>query len=377
MILAKKDLDQALKILSQDAVVFAPLITLIEDKSQIDQPAFEKKFMPYHEGAAVGLDNFNTVKPPKDVLFPNVEKLYKYKTGERAYIEEIVPEDKPKILFGIRPCDMRSIDSMDKVFFTKEYVDSYYAKRRELVTIVAMGCMDTQRTCFCDSMGLDPTYAPTADVMMNVTKSTRTKACPVTGCTIPEDDGSYILEALTEKGKDLLDKIASLCTENGAEEAVRDVSCSLKIEKDPELDKKLSKMFEHPIWDKITKGCIGCGTCTFVCPTCYCFDIDNENYGAEGCKYRCWDSCMFSDYTRMAGGANPRPTKKERLRNRYMHKLSYFNERYGETLCVGCGRCIENCPAHLDISEFIEKASKVDADAKEYSEADFAGKEVR
>ena len=81
MILAKKDLDQALKILSQDAVVFAPLITLIEDKSQIDQPAFEKKFMPYHEGAAVGLDNFNTVKPPKDVLFPNVEKLYKYKTG--------------------------------------------------------------------------------------------------------------------------------------------------------------------------------------------------------------------------------------------------------------------------------------------------------
>ena len=117
--------------------------------------------------------------------------------------------------------------------------------------------------------------------MMNVTKSTRTKACPVTGCTIPEDDGSYILEALTEKGKDLLDKIASLCTENGAEEAVRDVSCSLKIEKDPELDKKLSKMFEHPIWDKITKGCIGCGTCTFVCPTCYCFDIDNEKIQIE------------------------------------------------------------------------------------------------
>ena len=86
---------------------------------------------------------------------------------------------------------------------------------------------------------------------------------------------------------------------------------------------------------------------------------------------------MFSDYTRMAGGANPRPTKKERLRNRYMHKLSYFNERYGETLCVGCGRCIDNCPAHLDISEFIEKASMVDAEAKEYSEADFAGKEVQ
>lgn len=377
MILAKKDLDQALKILSQDAIVFAPIIELIEDKSQINEPAFEKKFMPYQEGAAVGLDNFNTVKPPKDVLFPNVEKLYKYKTGEGAYIQEITPEDMPKILFGVRPCDMRSIDSMDKVFFTKEYVDSYYAKRRELVTIVAIGCLDTQRTCFCDSMGIDPNDAPTADVMMHVTKSSRTKACPVTGCKIPEDDGNYILEAYTEKGEALLEKIKDLCSDDGNEEACRDTVCQLKIEKDPKLDEKLSQMFEHPIWDKITKGCIGCGTCTFVCPTCYCFDIDNENYGAEGCKYRCWDSCMFSDYTRMAGGANPRPTKKERLRNRYMHKLSYFNERYGETLCVGCGRCIENCPAHLDISEFIEKASKVDAAAESYSDADFAGKEVR
>ena len=358
MKLAKKDLNKALEILSAGAIVFAPTFEMIEDKSEGGQTMAEKKFMPYKEGMFIALDGPNTVKPPKDILFPNVEKMYRYKTGVNAEIQEIIPEDTKKILFGIRPCDMRSIDSMDKVFLTKEYVDSYYAKRRENVVTVAFGCTEPERTCFCDSMGIDPNNAPSADVMMNVAKGSNGDA--------------FILEAYTDKGKELLEQIKSL--DGGAGEAQRDTKCQLQINKDPELDKKLAGMFEHPIWDKITKGCIGCGTCTFVCPTCYCFDIDNENYGAEGCKYRCWDSCMFSDYTRMAGGANPRPTKKERLRNRYMHKLSYFNERYGETLCVGCGRCVANCPSHLDISEFIEKATAADPNAESYTDA--PGKEA-
>lgn len=333
MFLNKKDLKEVLTILSENAIVFAPIVETIEDEK-------EKKYMPFYEDAEVELLGNNTVKPPKDVLFPNVEKMYKYKTGKGAYISEISPEDTKKILFGIRPCDMRSIDSMDKVFLTKEYVDSYYAKRRKNVTIVAMGCSETSRTCFCDSMGLDPNDAPTADVMMNLS----------------EDKEGFVMKAYSSKGQDLLNEIDGVLSKE--EKKTEQIKCQLKIEKDEKLDEKLSKMFDHPIWDKVTKGCMGCGVCTFVCPTCYCFDIDNENYGAEGCKYRCWDSCMFSDYTRMAGGADPRPSKKERLRNRYMHKLSYFNERYGETLCTGCGRCVVNCPAHLDISEFIEMASK-------------------
>ena len=353
MILAKKDITKALEILSKDAVVYTPSIRKIEDRAMgVTQE--EKLFLPFETGNDVILDGPNTVKPPKDILFPNVEKMYHYKAaGDDSYIREILPEDTKKILFGIRPCDMRSIESMDKVFFTKTYVDSYYAKRRDQVTIVAIGCIQPERTCFCDSMGIDPNQAPGADVMMN---------------TAADPEGEYyVLKAQTEKGQVLLNAISSLDQLKEAE-PYQGTVCSLKIQKAEDLDKKLAGMFEHPIWDKVTKGCIGCGTCTFVCPTCYCFDIDNENYGNEGCKYRCWDSCMFSDYTRMAGGANPRPTKKERLRNRYMHKLSYFNERYGETLCVGCGRCIANCPSHLDISEFIEKATLADPDADCYTD---------
>lgn len=349
MILWKEDIMKALQILSKEACVFAPF----RDSSD------EVRFIPYQEQlqscAEVILDGPNTVKPPKDVLFPNVEKLYRYKAaGDDSYIREILPEDGRKILFGVRPCDVRSIQAMDQVFLTKGYVDSYYAKRREQVTIVALGCTSPERTCFCDSMGLDPNEAPGADVMMNQISDSA-------------QDG-YVLRSFTEKGKAFLQLLQEL---DGQEEHayIQDTSCTLKIRKDQDLDKKLARMFEHPIWDKVTRGCIGCGTCTFLCPTCYCFDIDNENYGAEGCKYRCWDSCMFSDYTRMAGGANPRPTKKERLRNRYMHKLSYFNERYGQTLCVGCGRCIAHCPSHLDISEFIEQASAADPNAATWTNA--------
>ena len=368
MYLAKKDLEKALQTLSQKAVVFAPILEIIEDKVSGGK-SVEKKFMPYFDGAEVALEGFNTVKPPKDVLFPNVEKMYKYKTGAGAYIKELLPEDSQKIIFGIRPCDMRSIDSMDKVFLTKDYVDSYYAKRRENVTIVAFGCLEPSRTCFCDSMGLDPNQASTADVMMNVAADSEFTTCSDCETKVLTEEGKYVLTPQTEKGKVLLEQLKELLSDGG--ESYQDTKCSLHIVKAENLDEKLSKMFDHPIWGKVTKGCIGCGTCTFVCPTCYCFDIDNENHGAEGCKYRCWDSCMFSDYSRMAGGANPRPTKKERLRNRYLHKLEFFNERYGETLCVGCGRCIENCPAHLDISDFIEKVSLVKIDASGYSEANF------
>lgn len=108
--------------------------------------------------------------------------------------------------------------------------------------------------------------------------------------------------------KSLLEKAKAVLSDGG--KAGKAAQCSLKIKKIKDIDKKLGAMFEHPIWDEVTKGCIGCGTCTYVCPTCYCFDIDSENYTGEGVKYRCWDSCMFSDYTRMAGGHNPRPTKR-------------------------------------------------------------------
>lgn len=327
MQLNKNDLTKALQILATDANVFVP--------GEIENV---KKFVIWDGSSDVNLTGSNTELPPKDILFPNTEKMYTYKTGKDIEIKEVVTNTK-QIIVGIRPCDVRSIECMDKVFLEKTFVDNFYSRKRDNLTIIAMGCTSADRTCFCDSMGLDPNTAPAADVMMN------------------DAGDSLVLEAQTEKGKDVLEMLKGLLKKGGATK--EKTECELKVNMTPDLPKKLAGMFDHPIWDEVGKACIGCATCTYVCPTCYCFDIGSDNHGTEGAKFRCWDSCMFSDYTRMAGGHNPRPTKKERVRNRYMHKLSYFNERYGTTLCVGCGRCVGKCPAHMDISDFIDKAGEV------------------
>jgi len=296
------------------------------------------RFVKWDGKSDVNLSGDNTVLPPKDILFPQTEKMYAYKTGADTQVKEVA-DDQKQIVFGIRPCDMESIMRLDQVFFEKEFRDEFYSRKRDNATFIAITCEKPCRTCFCDSMGLSPNAAPGADVLLT------------------DAGDSYGVAAQTDKGKAIAELWKGLLKKGDPKPG--NAACELKAKMGDELPSKLMGMFEDPIWEEITKACIGCATCTYVCPTCYCFDINNENKGNEGVSFRCWDSCMFTDYTLMAGGHNPRPTKKERLRNRYMHKLSYFKDRHGSCLCVGCGRCIVKCPAHLDISEFIDQAAEV------------------
>ncbi|MCL2391346.1 MAG: 4Fe-4S dicluster domain-containing protein [Oscillospiraceae bacterium] len=326
MKLLKKDLKEALRLISDDFELLLP-----GEGSGVSRFAL-------WDGGDIDLSYGNTQLPPKDILFPHTEKMYSFKCATDVEVTEEA-EAKSRIVFGIRPCDMRAIECMDKVFLEKGFTDSFYSRKREHTLFIAMGCTNPCRTCFCDSMGLTPGDAPAADILL------------------VESDDSFEVKAQTQRGKEIAECFGRLLTDGKVQ--VSKVSCALKTKMSDDLPEKLSGMFEHPIWDEVGRACIGCATCTYVCPTCYCFDISLDNHGSEGVSFRCWDSCMFSDYTRMAGGHNPRPTKKERVRNRYMHKLSYFNERYGSALCVGCGRCVEKCPANLDITEFIDKVAEV------------------
>ncbi len=327
MKLAKNKLQQAFDLMAKEANLLVPM--KIEGVT---------KFAPWGAEGELAMDAVNTLLPPKDALFPQTEKMYKYKTRltQVESLEEIKETDK-QIIFGIRSCDMHSIDCMDEVFLTRGYVDSFYSRKKENLTTVAIGCTKVLPTCFCDSMGLNPVAAPTADVQLN-------------------DLGDYYaVKAQTEKGEALVNLLKPLLEEGDGEAAA--LECTLKVNMDG-VQKKLMnvKMFESDIWQETAQKCIGCGTCTYVCPTCYCFDIEGKECGNEGYKFRCWDSCMFSEYTRMAGGHNPRPSKKERVRNRFLHKLAYFEDRYGKgSLCVGCGRCVADCPVDLDITMFIDK----------------------
>lgn len=327
MQLKRENLIPALRLLAAQGEIFVP--TAVDEKVS--------KFAPWDGSSAPDLALVNTTLPPKDTLFPHQEGMYRYKTAGEPSLEEIV-EAPARILFGVRPCDARSIDCMDKVFLGDKYEDAFYARRRANVTVIAHTCAQTGPTCFCDSMGLSPAEAPSADLLLSDTET------------------GWLVTAQTEKGEAVAALWKDLTAEGG--EAAPAPACTLKTNMSDALAGTLVSRFEDPIWDEVCHACLGCGTCTYLCPTCYCFDINHEDHGGEGTQFRCWDSCMFSDYTRMAGGHNPRPSKKERLRNRYLHKLAYFKERYGQILCVGCGRCVGHCPSHLDITAFIDKAAE-------------------
>ena len=330
MILAKQNLAPLLESMANGRDVFVPAV--------VDGVA---KFARYGEGVEPAFDLVNTTMPPKDLLFPQTQKMYHYDVDANgSYRIYEYDESCEQVVFGIRPCDMRSIVCLDEVFLTKGFVDEFYANAREKLLCVSIGCAQAAETCFCASMGIDPQLAPNADIML-------------------QDCGdTFNVIAQTEKGEAEVARWESYLEQGEAQPVACDQS--LKVSMDGVVD-KLEGMYDHPIWENLSIKCLNCGTCTYVCPTCHCFDISQENRRKDGVRFRCWDSCMFSEYTAMAGGHNPRPEKLERVRNRFMHKLNFFERRYGMSLCVGCGRCVEKCPVALDITRLIDEIGATNA----------------
>lgn len=326
----KQKLTDLLKEWSKSYGIYAPV--KVDDNSS---------FKKWEDGKEVVLNELTNVSA-KGIFFPQTEELYDYKV-EKADVElqEVKPERDEFIVFGIRPCDLKSLDMFDDVFLTKGFIDPYYKAKRDSAITVALLCDKPFRYCFCDSLGVDYQQAEVADLLMY------------------QDGSSLGFVAQTPKGEELLTKAGSLFTEKDIKLPTKE-DCQLKADTD-QLATKLADMFEHSYWDSVYEKCIGCGACTFLCPTCHCFDINSHNRACgTGFKTRCWDSCMFPDYTLMAGGHNPRATRKERFRNRFLHKLQFFPERYGKTLCVGCGRCIQKCPVNVDITKIIAQLKEVD-----------------
>ena len=286
----------------------------------------------------------NTVRSAKDFFFPQSENLMDLKlNGKQIEIIDTRKESEDFVVFGVRACDVRSFDVLDRVFLA-EPVDTYYASRREHGVIVSLACNKPAETCFCKTFDIDAA-APAGDVT----------------CWMDETD--LYLQANTEKGEALLAKLESLTEEGGVETvaSLQDV-IRQRIGKLPLASlttegfggDKTEELFDAPQWDSLSEACLGCGTCTFVCPTCQCYDIKDFNTGNGVHRFRCWDSCMYSEFTKMSAG-QPRPTQKERFRQRFMHKLVYYpanNE--GLFSCVGCGRCLARCPISMNIVKVMK-----------------------
>lgn len=305
-------------------------------------------FSIWEEGDEVDLDILKTVTSPKSIIFPQTETYLEFKkAGKKLVLETVGGKKEEYVLFGARPCDVASFKILDNVFLN-DPVDKFYEDRRNKGLIISQACCNPEETCFCNSFGINPELASE-------------------GVDVTTWDLGNILfwEAQSEKGKELTEALAAILEDVTAADRKRLSQLKNEIKgklKDlplaniaPEIiEGSLKEIFAAEVWDELYKRCLGCGMCTYVCPTCHCYDLQDYDGNKCGERFRCWDSCMSSDFTMMAHG-NPRTTQKERVRQRFMHKLVYYLNNYNSYACVGCGRCTEKCPVSLDMIKVIKK----------------------
>ena len=286
----------------------------------------------------------NTRLSVKSVFFPQREVLLSYK---ESAIEAVPAVDGNLVVFGARPCDARAMTWMDGVFGGGGREDPYFVERRKAAVVVALACDEPCASCFCTSVGGSPYGTDGADVLASRAGGASGQA------------GDLLLEPVTEKGTAFLVRHASFlrpATTAEAEaraERAREAASRMKVLDFSGVKEKMDAGFESPAWDAIARSCLGCGACTYSCPTCHCFDITDESRGERGVRVRTWDACQYSLFTLHASGHNPRGHKRARMRQRLMHKYSYAPEIANAVFCSGCGRCIRACPVNLDIREML------------------------
>ncbi|MDO4522942.1 MAG: 4Fe-4S dicluster domain-containing protein [Eubacteriales bacterium] len=309
--------------------------------------AGQTNFGLWTEEASVDLHTLKTAKSGKDAFFPQSENLYTcLRKGQRLTIEPEALRERPFTVFGMRACDVRGVEVLDRVFLA-EPVDTFYAARRSHGTIVALACHEPEESCFCQVFGTDCAEACADVTVWMVGDMLYWKELTEKGIALTETVGALL------EGADAADEAAL----NVEKEAIRRITeqlpytgLSLEGWGRDATDVK----FHSPVWEMLYHPCLACGTCTFVCPTCQCYDIKDYDTGHGVQRYRCWDSCMYSDFTMMAHGNN-RTSQMQRFRQRFMHKLVYFPENNeGMYSCVGCGRCVEKCPEGLNIVKVIK-----------------------
>jgi ferredoxin len=323
-VLGKKEIESWLSKIAQERALIAPRrvgdLTLFQPVQSVDEIAF---------------DYGNTDLSPKEFFFPRTETLFtaEHKDGDIELTPGVVEQET--VIFGIRPCDARGIAMLDKPYL-EDPADAMWAQHRDKTTMIGLACTEPAPQCFCSSMGSAPNDPSSVDVML-------TRA--------GED---YVVEAVTEKGERLL---------QGAELKDADVSTSV-----PSSDagipaegivEAMQKAFEHIYWGRLADRCLHCNVCSYVCPTCYCFDIRDRTDQGKIERQRTWESCQSKGFTRIAGGHDPRAAKGPRLRQRFCHKLLYFPQQFGPVACVGCGRCVVSCPVNIDIREIMSDIQKL------------------
>jgi ferredoxin len=328
-------------------------IKSISSKSSVMAPVKQGRtsfaFTSIDDPSEVRLDYVRTVLSPKQAFLPSREPLLALR--RESLNAAPLPASDPFVLFGVHPCDLTAINQLDWSMLQRHNVeDPYYLARRKAATIVAVDCLP-DKYCFCTSVRSDQTRTG-ADVFLTPVKS------------------GYVVESLTEKGAALL-KSAKL-REGDHEVAEAEAfpqqkrrRTILKLGADvDDLPVLLDIKHDSEIWQQTALRCYSCGTCTNVCPTCFCFDVrELADLTLEtASRWRQYDSCQFNDFALVAGGHNFRGERSDRVRHRWFRKFVYLKREHGQTFCVGCGRCSQQCTAGISLVDVI---NSIVAEAKE------------
>ena len=340
--IAKDKIDSLFELIGSAQPLYLP----------VDNNSGKADFQRWEKGTKLS-ESLKTTRSAKDFFFPKTEHMVSYElNGKEVKVVDPRKEVEDFVIFGVRACDARGFEVIDGVYLNMDPVDSYYKNRRDHGTVIVLACNSPSKTCFCPTFGIDASQStPSGDV----------------SCWLA--DGKYYFQANTDKGKKFVEAAKSVLTDAAdaaVEVAKKDIKAKVEAQPFAKMDlskfqgKDMLKIFNSKIWDKVSEPCVGCGTCTYVCPTCMCFDVRDFDTGNGVRQIRCWDSCMHNDFTQMAA-ENPRHTQKERSRQRFMHKLMYYPMAHeGMYSCVGCGRCVENCPVNMNIVKVIKAVNESD-----------------
>lgn len=301
---------------------------------------------PLENGTLPDMELNDSVMSAKSVLFPQTETMLFANLDEsdkdHHIMKKMQTDYSPRAVVGIKPYDAKAVELVKLNFDTSEYRDPYWCDAYEATTFVGLGVNQPGPFDFSTSTGTGPFCEDRLDVLL------------------ADLDDKYLAKVLTDKGEAFVSACAfdTIADEKESQalfdvlqkEAENNIVSSIDTEKLKE--KTILELHEAPFWDDIAFSCINCGTCTYVCPTCWCFDIQDETKQKQTKRIRNWDTCMSPLFTLHASGHNPRDTKTQRVRQRFMHKLKYFLDKYDKgVMCVGCGRCVKSCPVNIDIRE--------------------------
>lgn len=286
---------------------------------------------------------------PKRWFYPASEELFRY-TGAGATLRVYEKDEDARavVVFGVRLCDAAAQALADE-FWACDQGDPYYARKRERSLVIALNCEAVIPECFCESIAGALSNPRGTDILVT---------------PLPNDQ--YLVEGLTDQGQAAVQMTADMLAEGGEAATAQRQQLAAQV---GELQKRrleaegiteaIQRVFkDSEFWQKHTAACIGCGVCTFLCPTCTCFDVMDDAIAGTGYRYRCWDTCQFRQFCEEASGHDRRPQQWERQRQRISHKLWYSKDRFDKLTCVGCGRCVKLCPVNIDITEIAAAAQE-------------------